>query len=228
MVKIRRLHSWKVSPAQAAAIQRRLQTLVILRGSACGLRYVAGVDAASDPEAGWLYAAAVVMDLQDFSVRESAGVQWKTSFPYQPGYLSFREAPALLSALARLRIAPEAVICDGQGIAHPRGLGLASHLGVILDLPTVGCAKRRLVGEHRVPAFAAGSQTPLWFQGRVVGTVLRTRAGVKPVYVSPGHRMTVKEAGRLVLKACRGFRIPEPVRQAHLAAERLRREAERT
>jgi deoxyribonuclease V len=135
-----------------------------------------------------------------------------------PGLLTFREAPLILAAFEKLKVAPDLVIVDGQGIAHPRRIGLASHLGLCLGLPTIGCAKSRLCGEHEMPGFEAGSYAELRDNGEVIGVVLRTRAGVKPVYVSIGHLIDLPSAVRTVLDCCRGYRLPEPTRLAHQAA----------
>jgi len=143
-------------------------------------------------------------------------------FPYVPGLLSFREAPALTKAFRKMRTKPDVIIFDGQGIAHPRGIGLASHMGLILDCPTIGCAKTRLVGTHPPLSDTQGSRVLLKNHGRVVGAVVRTRERVKPVFVSPGHAITLEESVRLVLSCCKGYKLPEPTRQAHIAVNRLR------
>jgi deoxyribonuclease V len=156
-------------------------------------------------------------------VVESAGVRAKARFPYVPGYLSFREIPPLLEAFAKLEAVPDLIICDGQGRAHPRRFGLACHLGVLLDLPTLGCAKSRLIGEHREPGPRRGAHTQLREGGEVIGEVVRTRSGVKPVFVSVGHRVCLETARRTVLRLAVRYRLPEPVRAAHREVNRLRR-----
>ena len=159
------------------------------------------------------------------AVVEVAHAVRRVSFPYIPGLLSFREAPALLAAFEAIKAQPDVIIFDGQGTAHPRRFGLASHMGLLLDTPSVGCAKTRLVGEHeRVPE-RKDSWVKLRHEGQTVGAVVRTRRGVKPVYVSPGHRMGFPGAVRLVLESCRGYRLPEPVRRAHTLVNRIRSEA---
>jgi deoxyribonuclease V len=145
-------------------------------------------------------------------------------FPYVPGLLSFREAPALTKAFRKIRRKPDVIIFDGQGIAHPRGMGLASHMGLILDCPSIGCAKTRLVGTHPLLPETRGSIVLLTDQGRVVGSAVRTRERVKPVFVSPGHAITLEESIRLVLNCCRGYKLPEPTRQAHIAVNQMRLE----
>jgi deoxyribonuclease V len=189
------------------------------------LRRVAGADVSYDRGSPVLFAAVVVLDPATFEMIESAGVEARARFPYVPGYLSFREIPPLLEAFARLSAPPDLVVCDGQGRAHPRRFGLASHLGVLLDLPTIGCAKSRLVGEHREPGLRRGASVPLRDQGEVIGTVLRTQDGVKPLYVSVGHRVTLDGARRQILALAPRHRLPEPVRAAHAEVNRLRRES---
>lgn len=176
-------------------------------------RRVVGVDVAYRGERAVVGLS--VMEWGTLEVVEEHVVEAPVSFPYIPGYLSFREIPPILEAFGSLREWPDLVLVDGQGIAHPRGLGLASHLGVLLGLRTVGCAKRVLVGEGPEPGEERGSWTPLSYRGRVVGALVRTREGVKPVCVSPGHLIDLEGAIRVVLGASRGFRIPEPLRRAH-------------
>ena len=155
---------------------------------------------------------------------EEVVLKGPVTFPYVPGLLSFREAPVLLDCFARLKSTPELVLIDGQGIAHPRGFGIASHLGLWLDVPTVGCAKSRLIGEGEEPGDDPGSWTELRYQGQVVGATVRTRGGVKPIFVSPGHRVGVKAAVRLALLCTAGFRVPEPTRLADHLAEAAKRQ----
>lgn len=189
------------------------------------LRRVAGADVSYDRGSPVLFAAVVVLDAQSLEVVESAGVRARAGFPYVPGYLSFREIPPLLEAFGRLRRRPDLVVCDGQGRAHPRRFGLACHLGVVLDLPSVGCAKSRLVGSHREVGARRGAHVALRDRGEVVGEVLRTRAGVKPVYVSVGHRVSLATARRTLLALAPRWRLPEPIRAAHAEVNRMRREA---
>ena len=179
------------------------------------VRRIAGTDAAFDKASGLTHAAVVVVDAASLAVLESAGATVPTTFPYIPGLLSFREIPALLACFERIAEPPDAILCDGHGIAHPRGIGLASLLGLVLGLPSVGCAKSRLVGEHDEPPPQRGGRADLLFHDRTVGCVLRSRAGVKPLYVSVGHRVTLEDAVRLVLACARKYRLPEPQRLAH-------------
>jgi deoxyribonuclease V len=184
---------------------------------------VAGADVSFDRSSPELFAAVVVLDAESLEVVEVAGVRARARFPYVPGYLSFRESPPLLDAFAELEAVPDLIVCDGQGRAHPRRFGLACHLGVLLDLPTLGCAKSRLVGDYREPAPRRGAHTQLRDGGEVVGEVVRTRTGVKPVFVSVGHRISLESARRAVLQLAVRYRIPEPVRAAHREVNRLRR-----
>jgi len=223
------LHTWDVTTSQAIEIQKRLVTSIILRGlPRC--RLVAGVDCSFEHQPGGsvnegtMFAAVVVWDRQAEVVIEEAFAERPAAFPYVPGLLTFREGPAVVEAWSRLKAKPDAVIFDGHGIAHPRGIGIASHLGLWLDLPSVGCAKSRLCGEAEEPAQEAGSVSDLHLDGRLIGRLVRTKTGVKPVFVSIGHRVGLAAAVELVLDCCRGYRLPEPPRLAHLAGNRFRRD----
>ncbi len=204
----------------AAREQARLGRMVRIEPLAREPEVVAAVDAAYADHQGTIFAVAVVLAHDGFELLESSLVAARTQFPYIPGFLSFREAPPLLRALGGLETPFEAVLVDGQGIAHPRSVGLASHLGVLLGLPTIGCAKKRLVGNAAVPGPEKGSFSTLEVKGERVGVVLRTRTGVKPVFVSPGHLVDVDSARRVVLNWVGRFRIPEPLRAAHNLAAR--------
>lgn len=207
-------HRWDVSPKRAVAIQRELAERVRLVGPGRPLDKIAGVDVAFTPDRGTCIAAAVLWDARSHEVLEEQVATRPLRFPYVPGLLSFREAPAVLAALRRLETVPDALICDGQGFAHPRRFGLACHVGLIVGLPTVGCGKSRLCGEHREPGRRRGSRAPLTHAGEVVGSVLRTRDGVKPVYVSAGHLVDLATAVRLILDCAVRYRLPEPTRLA--------------
>ena len=205
------MHRWKVTPRRAIEIQNALRPSVRIEPLP-PVSTVAGVDCAFGESR--VFAAAVVWDVARQAVLETRALSRPLQFPYVPGRLSFREAPALIAGLRRVRTPFDAVLCDGQGLAHPRRLGLACHLGVLLDKPAVGCAKSRLVGEHAEPGLERGAFTDLHYRGERVGTVLRTRTGVKPLFVSPGHRCDRRGAVELVLRCGAGFRLPEPVRLA--------------
>ncbi|HUD70367.1 MAG TPA: deoxyribonuclease V [Dongiaceae bacterium] len=214
-------HPWPRDPAAARALQAALAERVSLRGAPRRVTRVAGADVAFMPGGTHLVAAVVVLDFPRLLPVESAVVRRRVRFPYVPGLLSFREAPAILAAFERLRSRPDLLLCDGQGIAHPRRLGLASHLGLLLGIPTVGCAKSRLVGAHAEPGLRRGHRAPLLFGGRQVGWVLRTCDRVRPLYVSPGHRMSLAAAAAWTLACGAGFRLPEPTRLADRLVGRL-------
>lgn len=210
-------HPWNVTPKEAFAIQEKLRTRVLPRWDRRRrVRLVAGTDMSVKNRR--VRAAVVVLTFPDLEPVEEAIFEGPVPFPYVPGLLSFRECPPLLEAFTRLRRRPDLLLADGQGIAHPRGLGLAAHLGVLLDLPAVGCAKSRLCGEYEEPGLEAGACSELRYRDAVVGAVLRTRSGVKPLFVSIGHRIDLEGAVRFTLACCRGFRLPEPTRAAHRAA----------
>ena len=214
------------SIAEARALQERLRGAVVERDALPRkLRLVAGADVSYDRGSPILYAAIVVLDAETLETVEVASERALASFPYVPGYLSFRELPPLEAAFSRLRTRPDLVLCDGHGRAHPRRFGFACHLGVQWGVPTIGCAKSRLVGKHREPGPQRGAHTALRDGGETIGAVLRTRAGVAPIYVSIGHRVSLATARRLVLRFTPRVRIPEPLRAAHAEVNRLRRNA---
>jgi deoxyribonuclease V len=212
-----------VTVAEATKLQRELAARVDVRPPLKECRLIAGADISYNRFSTTMYAAVVVLRMDDLGVVEVRGAVAETSFPYQPGYLSFREAPALIAAFARVASEPDAVMCDGQGIAHPRRLGLASHVGLWLQRPTLGCAKSRLFGRSGELPREAGSAVPLMQGDEQLGMVVRTKTGVQPVYVSPGHLIDIASSVDLVLRSCKGYRIPEPTRQAHLHVNALRR-----
>ncbi len=217
-LRLRHEHSWTLSTPEAAAVQRELRRRVVVAPLPDTIRQVGGVDVSFPRGQGLARAAAVILALQTLEVIDQAVVEVRVSMPYIAGLLSFREAPAILAALQKLRALPDVLLVDGHGRAHPRRFGLACHLGVLLDHPVVGCAKSILVGAHAELGQRRGSTALLEHEGEVVGMALRTRAQVRPVYVSAGHRVDLPSAVDLVL-ACRGgYRLPEPTRQAHLLA----------
>jgi len=208
---------------EAVAIQEALRREVVRTGSLKGMRLIAGADVSYAKRAATMYAAVVVLDWPSLSVVEEVTAERRAAFPYIPGLLSFRELPAVIAAFRKLRSQLDVIICDGHGVAHPRGFGIASHLGVLLDVPTIGCAKKRLVGEHAEPGAQRGARAPLRLAGRTIGTVLRTRSTVKPVFVSVGHRIGLSSAVRLVLETAVRYRLPEPTRLAHVLSNAARR-----
>lgn len=209
----------------ATLAQRELAQRVERADRLGAVRLVGGVDISStrfDPER-WVHAAVVVLAWPGLAVVARAGVSLRARLPYVPGYLGFREVPALRAAWAQLAEKPDLVLVDGHGVAHPRGFGIASHLGVVLDVPTIGCAKSLLVGAvEGVLAEEPGAAAPLRHKGERLGTALRTRRRAGPVYVSVGHRVALATAEAWVRRCCTGYRLPEPTRQAHLAANALR------
>lgn len=219
-------HDWDLTPSEAIALQKSLATEVNTSEPIRSYKTIAAADVSYNKFDPTLFAAVVVLDAKTFEVLESVGLSSLARFPYVPGLLSFREAPAVLEVFRLVHHVPDVLLCDGQGIAHPRGLGLASHLGLWLGLPTVGCAKSRLCGDHGEPGPERGDRSPLIVDGEVRGSVLRTRRNVKPLFVSPGHRCDRKSAERIVLKATGRFRLPEASRKAHEMVNSLRRQAE--
>ena len=223
-MRIAKLHDWHVTTAEARRLQEELAGRLVRRPIPERIETVAGADMALSRERELFFAAVVVLSFPGLEPLEQIAVQAPADFPYVPGLLTFREGPPLLDAFRRLSRAPDAVIFDGQGIAHPRRLGLAAHMGLWLGLPTVGCAKSRLIGEHGEPARDKGAAAPLLDGGEQIGVVLRTRTGVKPVFVSPGHLADLETSRELVLRCCGRYRLPEPTRQAHIAVGRFKEE----
>ncbi len=221
-MKILPLHDWNLIPREAVAFQKQLADRVDLRSPLTDYRLVAGADVSYDRHAGRMYGGVVVLRAEDLAVVEQHSVSQSIRFPYVPGLLSFREAPVVLAAFEKLRREPDVVLLDGQGYAHPRRFGLACHVGLWLGIPTLGCAKSLLIGTHGRLGTRAGSMAPLKDQGEVIGMAVRTRASTRPVYVSAGHRIDLPSAVRVVLETCRGYRIPEPTRQAHHLVNKAR------
>lgn len=209
-------HPWDLSPREAMALQRDLASRIERRDRLDPIKLVAGVDVSMRGDRA--RSAVVVMRLPELQVVEEVLAERPVTFPYVPGLLSFREAPVILDALARLENTPQVLMFDGQGIAHPRRLGIASHLGVVLDHPSIGCAKSRLTGTYTDPTPQRGSHTWLRDGQEVIGAVLRTRDRVKPLFVSIGHRVSLETAIDLVLRCGGGYRLPEPTRRADRAA----------
>lgn len=211
-------HPWPTDPEEAVLLQRKLAPQVVRRDEVGEVRTVAGVDVSAPSRRDTVRGAVVVLRYPELEVLEVAVAEGRVPLPYIPGLLSFRESPVLLQAFARLRTQPDLLLVDGQGIAHPRRFGIASHLGLLLNLPSIGCAKSRLVGQHTTPGPNPGDYVEMTHGGEVIGVVLRTKAGAAPLYVSIGHRVDLEAAIRWTLACCRGHRLPEPTRLAHLAA----------
>ena len=216
------LHRWDVTYREAVKIQEHLKGKVILGNIASSPNYVAGLDVSYEKGTHRVWAGAVVLGFPDLAVVEKRWAQREVSFPYVPGLLSFREIPALLDVLTQITVEPDVIFCDGQGVAHPRGLGIASHLGVILKKPTIGCAKSRLVGDCDPVGELKGDYSFLRYRGRIIGAVMRTRQGVKPLFVSPGYGVTLDDCIGMVLTTCSRYKIPEPIRQAHILVNSIR------
>ncbi|GAB4534777.1 MAG: deoxyribonuclease V [Anaerolineae bacterium] len=209
-------HPWDISPQEAFELQSELAMRVERQLRLGPLRYVAGIDVSVRDEVA--YAAVVVLDFSSLSPVDYTVATRPVTFPYVPGLLAFREGPVVLDALERVGTLPDLLIFDGQGVAHPRRLGIASHIGVLVDMPSIGCAKSRLCGRHDEPGDEPGDYTFLVDRGEVIGVALRTRKGVKPVYVSIGHRVDLTTSIDYVLACCRGYRLPETTRWAHRVA----------
>ncbi len=216
------LHSWDLTPREAITVQQELRSLVRIQPLVRQINTIAGADISFNKYSEVIYSGIVVLSLPDLQIIESVDIRSISKFPYISGLLSFREAPSLLEVWEQLKTKPDVLMLDGQGIAHPRRLGIASHIGVLLDWPTIGCAKSILVGKHGDLAPEAGSRTPLIDRGEQIGVVLRTKKNVAPVYVSPGHLMDMDSAVDLVMRSVTKYRQPEPTRQAHLLVNRIR------
>ncbi len=211
-------HDWELTPQQAVALQQRLRGQLVIADRFGAVNRVAGVDVGFRAGGAVTRAAVAVLSYPELVLVETAVAHCPTRFPYIPGLLSFRELPAVLAALAQLRTVPELLLCDGQGIAHPRRLGIASHLGLVTDLPSIGVAKSRLWGTYgEVPA-GRGEWTPLRDGAAIIGAVLRTRVGTQPLFISPGHRISLATAIHYVITCCTRYRLPETTRQAHRLA----------
>ncbi len=205
---------WPTTVSDARAVQERLRSQVVVGERVQGFRQVAGVDIHVSPASGLTWAALAVVELRTLELVRSVLAAVPTGFPYVPGYLSFREIPAAMAALALLERPPDLLMVDGHGIAHPRRLGIAAHLGVITGLPAIGVAKSRLIGRHDEPGAVRGSRAELTQGGETLGTVLRTRERARPLYVSVGHLVSLEQAVQLVETTLAGYRLPEPTRLA--------------
>lgn len=227
MVKLTRMeiyqrHPWTLSVEEATAIQNQLSGEIITSDQLSEVNYVAGVDVGFEENYAISRAAVAVLSFPELQLIEQAIARRPTTFPYIPGFLSFREVPVVLDALSQIKITPDLILCDGQGIAHPRRFGLASHLGLLITVPTIGVAKSRLIGQHEELPQQKGNWQPLRHRGEVIGAVVRSRTGVKPLYVSPGHRISLPTAIDYVLRCTPKYRLPETTRWADkLASNRI-------
>lgn len=225
MAAFQTLHSWHLTPREAVALQGELRQQVHIAPLDRPIQTIAGCDISFHKESPQVYAGIVVLRLPDLEIIERAGVITTAPFPYVPGLLSFREVPPLLEAWQKLQIEPDAVMLDGQGLAHPRRMGLACHFGLLVHRPTIGCAKSVLVGAFDEPPKERGQWSAMTHKSEVVGGALRTKTNVSPVYVSPGHLIDLNGAIDLALRCDGGYRVPEPTRQAHNFVNGLRRGA---
>ena len=209
---------WPTSVTEARQVQESLRAKVITSDKLGRIKTVAGIDVGFEKAGTITRAAVVVLDFPGLELREQAIARQRTRFPYVPGYLSFREIPTVLAAMKKLRVKPDILLCDGQGIAHPRRFGLACHLGLLTDKPSIGVAKSRLIGTHRDVPEGKGAWRPLRDKSEVIGAVLRTRTGTRPLYVSVGHRIGLDAAIEYVMRCTTRFRLPETTRRAHRLA----------
>jgi len=221
-MEIDQRHSWTLTVEEATAIQNQLSGEIITSDQLGEVNYVAGVDVGFEENYAISRAAVAVLSFPELQLIEQAIARRPTTFPYIPGFLSFREVPVVLDALSQIKITPDLILCDGQGIAHPRRFGLACHLGLLITVPTIGVAKSRLIGQHEELPPEKGNWQPLRHRGEVIGAVVRSRTGVKPLYVSPGHRISLPTAIDYVLRCTPKYRLPETTRWADkLASNRI-------
>ncbi len=223
-MKTEHLHDWNVSYGRAREIQNELREKLILHNEDVPdkIKTIAGADISYSKGSNLFFAVVVILDFPTMEIIGQASSSGMVDFPYIPGLLTFREGPILLEAFQKLSSTPDAIIFDGHGIAHPRGIGLASHMGLFLNIPSIGCAKTRLVGSYDEAGNEPGDFSPLMHNGEIMGAVLRTKKNVKPVFVSQGHKIGLKKAIDITLSCCRGYRLPEPTRKAHLAVNEIR------
>ncbi|MBN2019594.1 MAG: deoxyribonuclease V [Sedimentisphaerales bacterium] len=221
-MKTKHLHKWDLTYRQARDLQIRLARRVRFTPLKAKPRIVAGLDCAFSKDGKRIFAAVVVIKMPGLTVIETTTATKKVNFPYIPGLLSFREAPVCIDALEKLKCKPDVLIVDGQGIAHPRRFGIGCHIGVLVNIPSVGCAKSRLIGSFNEPARSRGNFSPLVDGNEVIGAVLRTRVAVKPVFVSVGHKCTLEDAIKIVLDCSPKYRLPEPSRLAHQLVGRVK------
>src|ERR671925_1863850 len=215
-MKANALHPWQVSTHEAIAIQKRLRTQVIVEDTLGELRYIAGADISTSKDSPKAYAGVVVLSYPALEVVEERGLEDAVAFPYVPGLLAFREGPLLIKVFEQLTADPDVIVFDGQGLAHPRGMGIASHMGLVFDKPSIGCAKSLLFGRYQEPDHEKGAWADLRDpQGHIIGAVVRSKPKTTPIFVSIGHRLDLPTAIRILIECTRGVRIPEPTRLAH-------------
>lgn len=221
-MEIKKLHNWNLSFSQAIALQKSLACEVRFTPLKSSIKLIAGIDCAFSRDKKRIVACVVVLKLPAFEPIETTTASQKVTFPYIPGLLSFREAPVCIAAVEKLKKEPGLFLIDGQGIAHPRRLGLAAHLGLFFGRPTIGCAKSRLTGTFREPQHKKGAYSLLWDKKEIIGAVVRTREKVKPVFISVGNRCTLEDAIKITLACTTKYRLPEPTRLAHQLVSKIR------
>jgi deoxyribonuclease V len=222
-MKIDQRHDWTLSPEEAIALQQRLKSEIVTTDQFDEVKRVAGIDVGFEDEGQTTRAAVVVLSFPELQLQEQAIARRPTTFPYIPGLLSFREVPAVLEALETLKQIPDLLLCDGQGTAHPRRFGIACHIGLLTNLPAIGVGKSLLVGSHATVPDEKGGWVPLLHKGETIGAVVRTRVGTKPLYISPGHRISLETAIAYVMRCTTKYRLPETTRFAHKLASEVPR-----
>jgi deoxyribonuclease V len=223
-MKAKALHPWQVTTHEAIAIQKSLRAQVITENTVGEIRYIAGADISTSKDSPKAYAGVVVLSYPALQVVEERGIEDEVTFPYVPGLLAFREGPALIKVFEQLTIEPDVIVFDGQGLAHPRGMGIATHMGLVFDKPSIGCAKSLLFGRYQEPDQEKGAWADLRDpQGHIIGAVVRSKPKTTPIFVSIGHRLDLPTAIRLLIECARGVRIPEPTRLAHNFVTQLSR-----
>jgi len=223
-MKIKSLHDWRVNTKKARELQEQLREKIIFKPLKKNIKIVAGCDVSFAKKSNEIYAGVVIMQLPGMQVIEKKFKKGITGFPYIPGFLSFREIPVLAKVFQKIECHPELILCDGQGMAHPRFFGLACHLGLILNMPTIGCAKSRLVGDAEDVGLSKGDYSDIYFKEKKVGLLIRSRSNVKPIYVSPGHLIDIPSCYKIVMDCLGKYRIPEPTRLAHILVNEYRKE----
>jgi deoxyribonuclease V len=222
-MKFSRLHTWTDDPREAVKIQERFRPLITLKSSRSTFKLVGGADVAYSKKDNMAFATVVVLKTPEMELIEKVRAQANVNFPFMPGYFYFREGPVITKALSRLKIVPDVFLFDGHGISHPLGIGMASQLGILLGMPAVGCAKKLLCGEADELGNEVGDTAPIHNENRVVGAAVRSRENVKPLYISPGHMIDTETSVNLVIDLLRGYRLPEPLRLAHVMSNKQRR-----
>ncbi|RKY88076.1 deoxyribonuclease V [candidate division KSB1 bacterium] len=222
-MKIEMIHRWNLTPKEAISLQKNLKKKLIFNFKEKTIRKIGGTDVSYSKKTNKLYAAIIIFSYPDLQILEESWFIGAAAFPYIPGLLSFREVPPLIEACRKLKNIPDLIICDGQGIAHPRGIGLASHLGLLLNIPSIGCAKSKLVGEnYENLGTKKGDFVYLFYKEKKIGAIVRTKDNVKPLYVSPGYKIDIDNSINIVLSCCKKYRLPETTRVAHNFVNKLR------